>query len=73
MIEDSDEVKEEKIQTAYDKKLKLHIVLKSQFWRNGYVKELGAGFFIFTDVKIGDEPIFYVELAKVEIYTGDDG
>ena len=60
---------EELILLAYDKKIKLHIVLASGDWRNGFVKEIKADFFLFDDVVNGTEPIFYLQLKKVEPYV----
>lgn len=65
-----------KILLGFENNLKLHIVLKNNQWRNGYVVELGADYFIFNDKKNGIEPIFFLELKKVEPFMeegrGDD-
>jgi len=59
---------EEKILSALKNSIKLHLTLKDKTFRNGYVKEIGADFFIFSDEINGDEPIFFLELHKVEPY-----
>ena len=59
-------INEEKINEAYSNHIKIHIVLRDGSWRNGYIKELGGGFFIITDSVNGDEPIFLIELKDVE-------
>jgi len=66
-----DEIKklnEEKINEAFKNSTKIHITLKDRTWRNGYVKEIRCDFFIFEDDKNGEEPIFFLELVKVEPY-----
>lgn len=62
------EVNEQKLLKAFNSNLKLHIVLKDKTWRNGFVKELKADFFLFEDKINGIEPIFFLELLKVEPY-----
>jgi hypothetical protein len=62
---------EELIFLAFDKKIKLHIVLESGDWRNGFVKEIKADFFLFDDTINGVEPIFYLQLKKVEPFMED--
>ena len=59
---------EEIISLALTKNLKVHLVLKDKSWRNGFVKEISADFFIFEDLINGREPIFFLELIKVEPY-----
>ena len=64
---------EEKIREAYKNSTKIHITLKDKTWRNGYVKEIRPDFFIFSDDVNGNEPIFFLELKKVEPYVDDKG
>ena len=67
MTEDN-KTNEEKILLSFQKAIKLHLLLKNGDWRNGYVKELSSDFFVFTDDVNGSEPIFFMELKKVEPY-----
>ena len=57
---------EEKIREAYKNSTKIHITLKNKTWRNGYVKEIHPDFFVFYDNENGIEPIFFLEVHKVE-------
>ena len=68
MVDDNKTLNIEKIKEAYYKSIKLHLVLKNKDWRNGYVKELSADFFVFRDDVNGEQPIFFLELHKVEPY-----
>ncbi len=63
---DDNKINEEKISLALQKALKLHIVKKDGIWRNGYVKELSADFFLFVDDVVGQEPIFFLEISTIE-------
>lgn len=61
---------EEIILLAFQKQIKLHIVLTSGIWKNGFVvQEPNADFFLFKDMVRGEEPIFFLQLKKVEPYT----
>lgn len=60
---------EEKISEAFNKNIKLHIVLRNNSWRNGFVKEITPSYFIFNDFENGPEPIFFLEVYKVEPFT----
>lgn len=57
---------EEKINSAFRNSTKIHLTLKDKTFRNGYIKEIGADFFIFQDDVNGVEPIFFLELHNVE-------
>ncbi len=61
-------INEEKINKAFNSNLKIHIDLRDGSWRNGYIKEISADFFMFEDMVNGEEPIFFLELKKVEPY-----
>lgn len=60
---------EEKLLLSLNHNLKLHITLKDGIWRNGYVKEILADFFMFEDAVTGLDPIFFLEIIKIEPYT----
>jgi len=72
----SDEIRKinkEKILTAFSGKIKLHISLKDGSWRNGFVFETSADFFIFEDNVNGKESIFFLELKEVHPYLEEGG
>jgi len=62
---------EEKILLSFQNKIKVHLTLRDNSFRNGFVKELKAGFFMFEDRENGVEPIFYLELKNVKPYMED--
>lgn len=62
------DIEKEKILLAYNSNLLLHIKLKNETWRNGYVRKIEGDFFIFEDKVNGIEPVFWIELLKVEPY-----
>lgn len=71
MIEDA-KTKEELILLSYEKKIKLHISLTNGNWRNGFVIEKPTvDFFKFKDEISGEEPIFFLQLKKVEPYVDE--
>jgi hypothetical protein len=64
-----DEIKklnESKINSAFVNSTKLHLTLKDRTFRNGFVQEIRADFFMFRDDVNGVEPIFFLELYHVE-------
>jgi hypothetical protein len=65
------DIEKEKILLAYNSKLRLHIKKKNKDWRNGYVREIQADFFLFEDDQNGIEPIFWIELLKVDPYINE--
>lgn len=62
---------EEKIYSAFRNKIKLHLSLQDRSWRNGIVKEVLGSWFMFEDEENGEEPIFFLELRKVEPFLED--
>lgn len=64
--EDMIKLNEQKILVAFNQQIKIHIVLKDKSWRNGFVKELKADFFMFNDSEDGFEPLFFLDVFKVE-------
>ena len=49
---------------------KLHITTKKGTFYNGTILQLeNEDYFIFNDFKLGEVPIFYVEIKRVEAYT----
>ena len=60
--------KKGKILNSFKNNLKLHLVLKDNTWRNGYIKEIKKEFLIFEDTENGKEAIFFIDLKKVQPY-----
>ena len=67
----SEEMKldEEKIYSAFKNKTKVHLTLMDKTWRNGIVKQVLATWFMLEDEVNGEEPIFFLEVHKVEPFT----
>jgi len=69
MKNDIIQINKEKINYSHSKNLKIHIKLKDETWRNGFIKEIEADFFIFDDKVNGSEAIFFIEVETVKPYT----
>jgi hypothetical protein len=59
-------VGQELIKLSFNKKIKIHIILKDKTWRNGFVTKILPDFFMFEDMEDGEEPFFYIQLYNVE-------
>ena len=59
-------INEEKIYSAYKSKIKLHLTLRDKTFRNGFVEEIKADYFLFKDDINGSEAIFFLELWNIE-------
>jgi len=66
---DDKKLHEEKLLLGLNNQIKLHIVLKDGVWKNGFVKKIGSDFFMFEDAVHGIEPIFFLEVKKIEPYV----
>ena len=55
--------------TAFKSQLKVHIGLVDKTFRNGFIKEMSADFFMFSDGDRKEEPIFYIEVYDVKPYV----
>lgn len=51
---------------AFSKQLKIHLVLKDNSWRNGFVTKVFGDTFDFKDSQNSEESFFYVEVKAVE-------
>jgi hypothetical protein len=51
-----------------EKNLAVHIILKNKRWLNGRITELGAEFIMLREKKLGDMPIFFMEMEEIEPY-----
>jgi len=67
-------ITKEVIKTAYEKQIKVHLVLTDRTWRNGFVTNISsADFFYFKDTENPEEVFFYAQIAKVEPYNERGG
>ncbi len=58
----------QKVLTAFENTTQVHLKLFDKTFRNGYVQDVRADFFIFEDNKNGLEPIWFLEVMDVEPY-----
>ena len=65
-----DEVKR-RIQVFFDKEIPVHIVTNSDSWINGFITEVGADFFMVNDRKMGEIPLFFLDIHILETFDGD--
>jgi len=60
------------IQTAFSKKLRVHLKLTDGTWRNGIVKEITPDFFFFIDDENKRlEPFFFLQVRGVDPFVED--
>lgn len=71
MIDETRNMNEEKINSAFNNKTKVHITLRNKSWRNGIITYIGADFFIIEDMINGQDPIFFLDLDKIEPFKED--
>ena len=43
----------------------IHITFKKGYWKNGYVREVGADFFIIHELLEGKMPVFFLEVEEI--------
>jgi hypothetical protein len=67
--EKEEEVMKKKIQYFFDTSQPVHIKFKKDYWKNGYVKEVGSDFFMLKEFLDGELPVFYLEIEHIEKYT----
>jgi len=70
-MNDEKKLHEQILLLSFEKQVKIHIALKDGTWRNGFVKGIRADFFLFEDKENGVEPIFFLELKKIDPYYGE--
>lgn len=67
----------EKLKIYYDKKIHVHLILKTTEWFNGPIIELADSYLMIDEYKKGRTPIILKQIAKVDTYfipnydTGD--
>ena len=68
MKDETTKLNEELIFEALKSSTKIHITLKDGSWRNGFVTEIKADFFMFDDKENGIEPFFFLQLKEIKPY-----
>ena len=43
----------------------IHITFKKGYWKNGYIREIGADFFIIHELVEGKMPVFFLEVKEI--------
>ena len=51
-----------------DKSKAVHVVLKNGSFYNGYITELNSDFFLMNERLLGETPVFFIQIAKLEPY-----
>lgn len=54
-----------------EKDIPIHIVLKDDIWLNGYIIKIYDDYFDFVDRKLGEMPIFFVDVHSMDFFRGD--
>ena len=62
----------QKLNLYKEKKITIHVILKSRQFYNGIVTELGSDFFMIEDRKLGTMPVFFIEVYNIEPYKKED-
>ena len=57
----------------FDSKTKVHLKLKSGFFKNGYITEIGTDFFFLDDLVRGNVVVFFLEVLDIEAYMERQG
>lgn len=53
----------------YKEKVDIHVKMKSGYFYNGKILEVSENdFFIFIDAKLGEMPLFFIDIKNVERY-----
>lgn len=60
---------QKKVDYFFKSKECVHVKFKRGFWKNGYVTEISADFFILDELIEGDMPVFFMEIKDVEKYN----
>lgn len=65
---------QQKAHYFFDRKIPIHITLKTSIWKNGNIIEpISADFFLLDEFKDGQMPIFFLEVSDIEEFTKDGG
>ena len=68
MSEQEKKVTQQRIHYFKEHGIEVHIILNSGAFYNGSIEEESADFFILNDFKLGDVPVFYIEIRNVIPY-----
>lgn len=58
-----------RIQYFFDNQKAIHCQTKGGRWYNGYILEVNADFFILNEFKVGELPVFFIEVEEVTQYV----
>lgn len=64
---------EKKAKYFLEKKSPVHCRLKTGTFYNGEITYVGHDFIMIKDRKIGDTPVFYIEINRIEPFSIDVG
>jgi len=67
--ETTDELIKQKVDFYYKNSKAVHINLKKGSWKNGYIKEVSADFFMLDEFLEGLKPVFFLEIKDIDVYT----
>lgn len=57
-----------KVNYYFENGIAVHIGFKKGYWKRGFIKEVGADFFLLQEFIEGKMPVFYIEVEKIEEY-----
>jgi len=64
-MNDEERIRNEKLANYFCRNnIKVHVSKNDGIFYNGYVKEVGADFFVINDVEEGDRLVFFLELKR---------
>lgn len=66
MNEEEKKINEKRAYYFYRENIPVHIRDKKNYQYNGFIVEFSADFFILNDRLIGEMPIFFQEIKKIE-------
>ena len=61
-----------KAEHFYNSVKAVHVKFKKGYWKNGYIKEVSADFFILDEFLDGEIPCFFFQIEDIEVYTIDN-
>jgi len=69
----TDELMKRRADIFCKKQIPVHITKKDLGWLNGFIKEVGADFIILNEFKLGEMPVFFLEIKNIETFTKEVG
>lgn len=61
-----EEANDMKAQYYKDRNRPIHVELKNSVFYNGFITEISSDFLLIKDRKLGELPIFFLEIKKIE-------